>query len=103
MAIWPFGQVYIFVTWPVVYGVYLVTVAYFHMSSHGLCKKAGVSDLRKAFIRDERAVDQVFKELSFESQGFRQGQPSSQAVAQATSEEAVHSQRRVKEKVGHYA
>ena len=73
------------------------------MSTHGIRKKVGSSDLRKAFIRDERAVQEVFKELSIDSQGIWQGQSPSEAVTQATSEKAFHSQCRFKEKVGHDA
>lgn len=73
------------------------------MSSHGVCKKKVHKDLRKAFLRDERAAEEVFKELSLDSTRIWESQSQAEAVAQATSEEAVYSKRRVQEKVGHDA
>lgn len=70
------------------------------MPSYAIRKKAGQKDLRKAFLRDERAVE---KELSFQSTGIRSGQSQAEAVAQATSEEAFHQECGVEEKVGHDA
>lgn len=73
------------------------------MSRHGIRKKAGSQDLRAAFLRDERSVQAVFEELSFESQGFRQGQSQAEAPSKTTGKEALHSECCVEEKVGHHA